>query len=70
MATIEVEVDLGEFDDEEIITELKLRGYKVIDESKEFTGEIIKTDVNGCKIIANEKTYEFSGLMTVVVYDK
>lgn len=71
MATVnvDVEIDLAEFDDEEIIEELKFRGYKVVDNNQTDT-EIIKTDLTGCKIIANGKTYEFDGLVTVVVQEK
>jgi len=34
--TVDVEVDLDEFDDDELVEELKHRGYKVDDNNKEL----------------------------------
>lgn len=71
--TAEVDIDLEdyleEFDDLELITELRDRGYTVL-ENEEHVSKTIETDICGCKIVANGETFEFDGLTTIVVYDK
>ncbi|WP_110955194.1 hypothetical protein [Anaerosinus massiliensis] len=71
--TAEVDIDLEdyleEFDDLELITELRDRGYTVL-ENEEHVSKTIEADIRGCKIKANGETFEFDGLTTIVVYDK
>lgn len=68
IATVEVEidVDLETFETNDLINELDDRGYMVSKE-QEILSETIETDIRGCTIQANGRTYNFSGMLKITV---
>lgn len=68
MAYVTVDVDIDNFDDDELIEELECRGYQVIDNS----GELESSHLNEYEIDAILRVFKDSALGTIghEIYEK
>ena len=67
MATMVVEVYLGDFDDDTLIDELEERGYRVVEDSVYVPEDLIQEEVDF--ILATFSTYA-PGTMGYHIYEK
>jgi hypothetical protein len=67
MATMVVEVYLGDFDDDTLIDELEERGYRVVEDDDYTPGDLIQEEVDF--ILATFSTYA-PGTIGHSIYEK
>jgi hypothetical protein len=67
MATMVVEVYLGDFDDDTLIDEIEHRGYRVVEDDDYTPGDLIQEEVDF--ILATFSTYA-PGTMGYHIYEK